>query len=186
MLYKERMNIYHKKAFSMVQARQLLKSIVDNKKLAHEHYDGCNSRAHIIANFIHKKGFRTQKIWLSGNLTDPINQKMDWCFHVAVGIFVKQHDQEILMVLDPSLEKTKLLTVAEWLKLNNVHYLPPLISFPIPRTVGLFFDVVLSYSSHIPHEPYYDDTNVALTDSLKEAHAINKEQRVYLKTLETL
>ncbi len=82
--------------------------------------DGCYARAHFIHKIITSMGYNCEKIVLQGkedrsslgfwNGTECVN----WIYHIAAVITVKENNEEKKLVIDPSIDSKKPLSVKEW------------------------------------------------------------------------
>lgn len=81
--------------------------------------DGCYARAHKMTMELEKSGIYTAKLFVSGKLSVKTDNspegQVDWYFHVAPVLCVKNNDKNELMILDPSIF-TKPVTIETWLR----------------------------------------------------------------------
>lgn len=79
--------------------------------------DGCYARAHAMALILEKLGVITGKIYIEGKLQIESNRSpngiVDWVYHVAPIVMVREGDKEVLKVFDPSMFDHP-VTVDEW------------------------------------------------------------------------
>ena len=118
--------------------------------------DGCQARAHIIADRLEKMGVKTEKVWMAGDLTPVKDPKIPWRFHVAVVIQVKNSDGVLEKhVIDPSLA-SRPVSVEKWASLLHVNGDGPLTPslFPPPSNSGFYQRATLSYSPSSIYLPY--------------------------------
>lgn len=161
---------------SFSEGLQLLKEIIEYTDIPFSYTkDGCYARSHIIAYRLHKLGIHTGKIWVSGDLINPLAPDQFWNFHVAPLIYITGDEGErVPFVIDPMINDKTLLTVDEWLSGNNFTY-PKLMTFPLPEYHHFFTETVMAFSSYLPLSPYKYDDKKTLKDTLREAEEINQK-----------
>lgn len=77
--------------------------------------DGCGERAMIASAHLAKKGVRSVKIFVVGDLVLPgETQSVEWSFHVAPAVFVEGDSGVEVVVFDPALARRP-LPLIEWL-----------------------------------------------------------------------
>jgi hypothetical protein len=96
-------------------------------------YAGCEKRAHAVSILLKGKGIKHYKIWnfnpmlisLFNKSEQPtvsskagLSPTVNWVYHVAILVFVKDGKEVKPMVIDPALDEI-LLTQQEWLTLQN-------------------------------------------------------------------
>ena len=83
--------------------------------------DGCPARAHEMCRVMRERGIDCAKAWNFGvtaapNIVSPEFGGIRWVYHVAPIVCVRQADGSVRqLVLDPSIDQTRPLTVDEWL-----------------------------------------------------------------------
>lgn len=170
------------KSVSLEEAEDLFEHISQRADIPFEYTnDGCFARSHVIANDLFKQGYKTGKIWLAGDLIDPSKPGHSWGYHVAAIIFVETDNKDTLFVIDPAPKNPRLMTLSEWLKFNNVKFVPKTVLYPIPSISKIYEEKVLCVSSHIPLWPYRCDMAEKLLESLIHAEVVNKENFELLK-----
>lgn len=106
---------------TLTQAEKIFNKIKKMKDISFQYQqDGCFARAHIMADRL-KNNFQVEsrKIWATGVLSPANNPQVQWCYHVAPIIQVRNSNGGIVeMVIDPSISST-LLTKEDWLKKIN-------------------------------------------------------------------
>lgn len=121
-------------ALLLSKASQLFKEIKSESEIEFDYsYGGCEDRAHAVSLLLKEKGIKHSKIWNFDpyyislfNAQEPphiydrtkLNEKVEWGFHVAVILPVKDSDQVKSLVFDPAVAD-KLLTIKQWLEIQN-------------------------------------------------------------------
>ena len=118
-------------SISEKKALQLFKKFSENKSIPFGYpIDGCYARATEMALLAEKEGIIMGKVFTMGRLQvltqNPQYPLLQWGYHVAPVIKVKQDKKDILMVFDPSLFDRP-VTVVEW---NNK------MQTPVPASKG--------------------------------------------------
>jgi hypothetical protein len=171
------------KIITLPEAQQFLDEILLMEDLPYNYTsNGCFTRAHIIANYLHKKGAQTGKVWLKGNLIDPYS-KTEWTYHVAATLQVKIRDSSVSYVIDPSPINKKLLTINEWKNLISGDIEAIEVAPPFPVHSSIFMPLLITYTSHLSLFPYGMDMNMEYEDSLEFARLYNAKHMAKLKKI---
>lgn len=112
-------------SISMKKAMKLFKKIAEDKKIPFGYpEDGCYARAHMMAKLLEKKGVISGKIFIEGDLR--VNTKnspkgyVEWWYHVAPVIKIKENGVEKNYVFDPSLFDRP-VPVEDWVSTQTSH-----------------------------------------------------------------
>lgn len=77
--------------------------------------DGCGERAMIASMHLARRGVRSLKVFVVGDLRVPAaTEPVEWSFHVAPGVMVEERGRVELRIFDPSLAKQP-LSLPDWL-----------------------------------------------------------------------
>jgi hypothetical protein len=107
------------------QAAQIFKDMAEQKNIPFCYpEDGCYARAHKMTQLMEKKGFIAGKVFLEGDLKVETKNSpkgfVEWWYHVAPLVAVKQGKKVELLVIDPSLVKGP-LKLDDWINLQTSH-----------------------------------------------------------------
>lgn len=86
--------------------------------------DGCYARAHYMSQRLEGRGIVTDKVFVEGDLrVETANSPqgyVEWWYHVAPVVMVRQGEQEVLMVFDPSIFDRP-VPVDQWVEIQTRH-----------------------------------------------------------------
>lgn len=86
--------------------------------------DGCYARAHEMSRILEEKGIITAKVFIEGNLrvetTNSPKGYVEWWYHVAPVVKVKEAGKEAIYVIDPSIFN-KPMPVEKWFEIQTSH-----------------------------------------------------------------
>lgn len=112
------------KVGNILNQAEALKTFEDVKRLTGIPFchvkDGCQYRAHEIAEYLHLNHVKVEKIWITGKVYPKgiqyQSKPLKWDFHTAPVIFVTNEKGEVeKKVIDLTLSSDRLLTVQEWI-----------------------------------------------------------------------
>lgn len=161
---------------NLAEATFVFERIAQRKDIPFAYEDGCFARSHVIACELHLEGYRSGKIWVVGDLQHPHHFGINWSFHVAPLIYVRDDENNIAepFVIDPLVDKNNLLPVGDWLR-RYFFGNPQRIAFPIPDDAIFYENAVVAFSSHVPTDAYFYDGADSLLDTMARAYEINAE-----------
>lgn len=81
--------------------------------------DGCYARAHFIHKIITSMGYNCEKIVLQGKNGNSLGywdgtKCVNWLYHIAAVITVKENNEEKKLVIDPCINPGQPLSIKEW------------------------------------------------------------------------
>ena len=106
-------------------AKELFDEMAAQKHIPFDYpQDGCYARAHEMSRLLEKKGVITTKVFVEGDLRvatkNSPNGYVEWWYHVAPIIKVRDGDKEELYVFDPSIFDRP-VTIKEWTEIQTKH-----------------------------------------------------------------
>lgn len=107
------------------QASQIFKAMAEQEGIPFCYpEDGCYARAHKMTQLLDKKGVIAGKVFLEGDLKVETKNSpkgfVEWWYHVAPLVAVKQGKRVEMFVIDPSLGKGP-LKLDDWVNLQTSH-----------------------------------------------------------------
>ena len=104
---------------------------------------GCYARAHKMSRLLEDKGVISGKVWIKGNLrVDTLKGPKDyveWGFHVAPIVKVKNGEKEEVYVIDPSVSSAP-VSIDEWPNIQTQHRLGRIDSVQISKRFNFYIN----------------------------------------------
>ena len=168
-----------KKTISLKKAKKLFDQQAKRSDISWNYQDdGCFARAHLMTRDFKKSGVTSDKVWARGDfkIIAKDGHLIEWNYHVAPIVYVKQNGKVEKYVIDPSVADEP-VTVEDWLNRFSSGNIPRYESiYPLVKseyTEGLN-RTIIAYSSSLPIYPEMESVNMTEAERNKSAVEVMK------------